>query len=123
MKAPRSRLFSYGVALLAVSAAVLLALALRRSEGQLAYPLSFAAVMASAWYGGLGPGLFAAVLVGIASAYFLISPTGSLKTDALTDLFHLGLFALAAILISRAQAKLHAARQRLEEQARRARLR
>ena len=113
MKSLRSRLLPYGVALVAASIAVLLALLLRHSEGKLAYPLSFTAVMASAWYGGLGPGLFAAVLVGFASIYFLFPPTHSFKVSDTGDLFRLGLFALAAVLVGSLQAKLHAARQRM----------
>src|SRR6476469_2582393 len=100
MKSHRSRLVPYGVALAAVSVAVLLALWLRHSEGKLEFPLSFAAVLVSAWYGGLGARLFAAVLVGIASIYFLFPPTGSFKVTGPRDLLHLGLFALAAIVIS-----------------------
>jgi K+-sensing histidine kinase KdpD len=118
MKIHRSRPYGYAVAVAIASAAVLLALLLRRSEGELAYPLSFAAVMASAWYGGLGPGLAAAILVGIASTALLFTHAGSLKANGPRELFHLGLFALAALLISRAQAMLQAARQQIEEQAR-----
>jgi K+-sensing histidine kinase KdpD len=117
MKALRSRLLPYGVALVAVSVAVLFALLLRRSAGQLAYPLSFAAVMGSAWYGGLGPGLFAAGMAGIASSYFLFSPMYSFNITDPQDLVRLGLFALAAVLIGSLQAKLKAARQQLEAQA------
>jgi K+-sensing histidine kinase KdpD len=115
MKVPRSRPYPYAVAVALASVAVLLALLLQRKEGQLAYPLSFAAVLASAWYGGLGPSLVAAILVGIASAALLFTHAGSLKSHGPRELFHLGLFALAALLISRAQAKLQAARQQMEE--------
>jgi K+-sensing histidine kinase KdpD len=115
MKVPRSRPYPYGVAAALASAAVLLTLLLQHKEGQLAYPLSFAAVLASAWYGGLGPGLGAAILVGIASTALFFMHAGSLKANGAREMFHLGLFALAALLIGRAQAKLQAARQQLEE--------
>ena len=84
--------------------------------GQLAYPLTFAAVMASAWYGGVGPGLFAAVIVGLASTYFLLPPIGSFSVTEPGDLLHLGLFALAAVVIGSLQARLQAARRRMEAQ-------
>ena len=42
-------------------------------------PLFFAAVALSAWFGGLGPGLLATLLAGLASAFFLFEPVYSLR--------------------------------------------
>src|SRR5262245_43312903 len=95
VKAVWSRLSSYGVAGVIVAAAILLAARLRHSQWQLAYPFTFAAVMASAWYGGVGPGLFAAVVAGLAGAYFLFPPAGSFSVTQPGDLLHLGLYALS----------------------------
>jgi K+-sensing histidine kinase KdpD len=111
----RRRLSTYGVALLAVSLAVLLAWLRLRSDRALIFPLSFAAVLVSAWYGGLGPGLFAAALAGIAGAYFFLPPLYSFTVTDPNELIHLGLFALGALLISSLNEKLRAAHQQLDE--------
>jgi PAS domain S-box-containing protein len=55
--------------------------------------------MVSAWYGGLGPGLLATALAGLASAYFLMPPASSVFVG-LDDLVQLTIFAFVAILIS-----------------------
>jgi len=114
MKLVGSRLWRYVVAGVSVAAAVLLAVRLRHSQGQLAYPFMFTAIMASAWYGGAGPGLFAAAAAGLASTYYLLPPFSSPRVTRLGDLLHLGLFALAAVLIGSLLAGLQAARRRLE---------
>jgi K+-sensing histidine kinase KdpD len=114
MKFLRSRLLPYGVALLLVLLAVLLALLLRRSEKQIVYPLSFVAVLASTWFGGLGPGLFAALLMAMAGLYYLLPPTGSFRDSDAGGFVRLWLVAGAAILVSFLHAKLQAARRRME---------
>jgi K+-sensing histidine kinase KdpD len=44
-------------------------------------PLFLAAVVVSAWYGGLGPGLLATALGLLGKAYFFMSPTRSLQVE------------------------------------------
>ncbi|HEY9847792.1 MAG TPA: DUF4118 domain-containing protein, partial [Candidatus Caenarcaniphilales bacterium] len=57
-KAKKSKLLQYGGALLAVGIAVILKLLLTPWIGQESpFLLFFAAVMVSAWFGGLGAGL------------------------------------------------------------------
>src|SRR5262245_48945526 len=69
--------------------------------------LFFAAVMVSAWYGGLGPGLLATGLSAVALDYFFLPPVYELGTG-LADSVRLGVFLLIAVLIS----SLNAARKR-----------
>jgi K+-sensing histidine kinase KdpD len=112
---PRRRFVAYGIALLAVLLAVLLAWLRVQSDRTLIFPLSFAAVLVSAWFGGLGPGLLAAGLAGVAGAYFLLPPLNSFAVTDPTELIHLGLFALGALLISSLNEKLRSAHQQLDE--------
>lgn len=72
LKLTRSRLQRYSVAVLTVVVALLLTQLLwRLIEPTLTlYPLFFAAVMVSSWYGGLGPGLLATALAALACIYF-----------------------------------------------------
>jgi PAS domain S-box-containing protein len=64
----------YGAAFVAVTAAMLLRRALWDVLGtDLAFLFLWPAVVASAWYGGLGPGLFATALSAAAAAYFLLA--------------------------------------------------
>ena len=63
-------------------------------------PLFFAAVLFSAWYGGMGPGLLATFLSGIATAYLLTSSL-AFSLSALGDhLLRLVVFTVVSILTS-----------------------
>ncbi len=65
-----SAVLRYGVAVSSVAAALIVTLLLRPDV--LISPLFFLAIMLSAWFGGLGPGLVAAALATSAIAYFLL---------------------------------------------------
>ncbi len=94
------RLLPYGVAPLSVA----LALGSTLSLGSLMRPtptqLFFVAVMVSAWYGGLGPGLLATALSTLAVNYFFIEPHFSLNVTNLGTIVQLAVFTMAALLIS-----------------------
>lgn len=80
-------------------------------------PVYLAAVMFSTWRGGLGAGLVATALSAVLGAFFFFPPAYSFKVYG-EDLLQLGVFTLAALVIS----SLSAARERalaLEQQARR----
>jgi PAS domain S-box-containing protein len=47
--------------------------------GQTVFPIFFAAVMFSSWFGGLGPGLLVSILAALLSVYFLLPPHYSLR--------------------------------------------
>src|SRR5918995_4643909 len=73
-----SPLLRYGVAVLAVGVAFALKLLLDPLIAQdVPFLLVFGAIMVSAWYGGLGPGLLATAAAGLATDYFFLSPKGS----------------------------------------------
>lgn len=103
----------YCVGVLAVASATLLTLGLWPLLKPHVTPLFFAAVMFSAWYGGLGPGLLSTMLSTLIITYF----SSTLPYGAIIDLaavLRLGVFGVVALSISSAYAQLHAAKQRSE---------
>jgi signal transduction histidine kinase len=106
----RSPLLRYVVSVITVAAALglnLLSWPLVRGTPS---SLFFAAVMVSAWYGGLGPGILATVLSALSLDYFFIAPVYSLEFD-LSAILRLSVFLAVALLTS----YLTAARKRAEE--------
>ncbi len=99
-----------------VAAALLLSLALQH---MFPYPflfLFFAAVMASAWFGGTGPGIFAVILSTLAVDYFFVPPLHSLAINA-TDITYF----LAFILCALAASWVSSSKRKSEEELREAR--
>jgi two-component system sensor kinase FixL len=90
--------------------------------GQSTEPIFFAAVMLSAWIGGLGPGLIATAISGYLSGYYyFLNPVGSIGFGW-DDLIRAIIFCLVAVLISsltslrkRAEADLQKANEQLED--------
>jgi len=98
----RFQIQRYSVAVVAVVLALLLMLLLDPwlAIAKTPFLLFFGAVMVSAWYGGLGPGLLATFLSALLSAYFFLSPIYySLDLD-LSNSVRLLLFVLQGILFS-----------------------
>jgi PAS domain S-box-containing protein len=87
----------YGLAVVSVTAAYILTLLLR-PDG-LVTPVFFLAIILSAWVGGIGPGMLAALLATVAVDYFFLDPLHSLKFD-LVHLPQLTVFFVSAALIS-----------------------
>lgn len=114
LKVTRSQWLHYSTAALSVVVALLLTQWLKPFIAPTISPLFFAAVMFSAWYGGLGSGLLATVLSVLASDYFLIPPFYALGRASGADLLQLLIFSLVALLISSLNASLRAAKQRAE---------
>jgi PAS domain S-box-containing protein len=112
--ATRSQVQRYGVAVLAVVLAILLMLLLNSwvAMTQSPFLMFFGAVMVSAWYGGMGAGLFATFLSALLSNYYFVYPTYSLALD-LSDSVRLSLFVLEGILISILCEALRTTNQRL----------
>jgi signal transduction histidine kinase/ActR/RegA family two-component response regulator len=98
------RLLHYGVGLGAVAVALGLNLVLWPLIQPAVSPLFFAAVMAAAWYGGLGPGLAATIVATAASAFFFMPPLYSLAIGY-DDVLRLVVFAMVAVFISWLNAK------------------
>jgi len=89
----------YGIALVCVAAALFSSLLLQRL---FPYPflfLFFAAVMASAWFGGTAPGLFAVLLSTVAVDYFFVPPFHSFAINA-TDTAYFVSFVVCALAAS-----------------------
>ena len=75
MKRSFDRPVRYGVAALVVGAAVGVKLLLDPLTAQdTPFLLILGAIMVSAWYGGLGPGLLATGLSALATDYFFLDP-------------------------------------------------
>ena len=115
----RSRLKRYGVAILAVLVALLLTQLLWHLHKITIYPLFLAAVMVSAWYGGLEPGLLATVLSALVCTYFYLPPLYSLAVSG-SNKVGLVQFLLVALVISFLNGALHSARRLAEINAREA---
>ena len=108
----------YGLSVLFVAMSTSVTLLLQSSV--LVTPLFFPAILLSAWFGGVGPGLLAALLATLALDYFFLAPTYSLDFDP-ADLPHLLVFFVSAVLVSswsaarkRAETSLQRARDELE---------
>jgi PAS domain S-box-containing protein len=72
------------------------------------------AVMVSAWFGGLGPGLLATALSAITADYFFLPPVGSFTGLVGVGFLPVVLFTLQGVLITLLAQALHSARQRAE---------
>jgi K+-sensing histidine kinase KdpD len=86
----------YGMAPCLVAAALVASLLLQRF---FPYPflfLFFAAVMASAWFGGMAPGIFAVLLSTLVVDYYFVRPLHSFTIDA-TDSAYFVAFVVCAV--------------------------
>jgi PAS domain S-box-containing protein len=101
----------YCLACASVAGALVVTLRLKPLLGESISPLFFAAVMLSAWYGGLGPGLLATALAGWASAYFFPDNPPGGAVFSWDDSIRLAVFLMVATLIS----SLTSLRQRAQE--------
>jgi PAS domain S-box-containing protein len=106
-----SPLLRYGVAVLVVGVALgtkLLLDPVIPQDGP--FLLLFGAVMVSAWYGGLGPGLLTTVFAGLVTDYFFLRPQGPFGLEAVPLL----VFFLEGTLVCLLTAALRTARRRAE---------
>ncbi|MBN3885884.1 MAG: PAS domain S-box protein [Nostoc sp.] len=111
----REQLLYYGVAFLAVALALRTTLLLNSYLTPTPAALFFAAVMVSAWYGGLGPGLLATVLSTLAINYFFFKPLYPQNITNLNIVVPLAVFMLTAGLISWLNESRRAAQRKAEE--------
>jgi signal transduction histidine kinase len=106
----------YATAILAVAVANVLRSVLHSFGDSGISPLFFAAVIFSAWFGGLGPGIVATVLSGIATAWALI-PQADTAAGFRDAVLRVLVFTVVAVLTS----SLHAALKRAAQASQRAR--
>src|SRR5215212_7666348 len=104
----------YGVAILAVGAAVLVKWWLDPLTVQdTPFLLILGAIVIGAWYGGLGPGLLATALSALAIDYLFLVPRVSFAAVG-PELLDLGAFVVEGILVCVLTASLRSARDRAE---------
>jgi PAS domain S-box-containing protein len=96
-----SWIMRYLPALLFVSTATGLKLiAFRDLERALPFTFFYAAIAASAWWGGFGPGLMATLVASLAARYFFLIPRYSLTVFSSINAARVSLFMLEGIFIS-----------------------
>jgi signal transduction histidine kinase len=117
MRSPLSKtLARYALAALAASVAALATHLLSGIADAGLTPLFFAAVLLSAWYGGLGPGLFCTVLSGVAAVFLLVHRYPLRRQGVEDHILRVLVFTTVALLTS----SLHGAMKRAAEASRRA---
>lgn len=105
----------YGFAVLVVGAAVLLRLTMFQLVPlKSPFLLLFAAVVLSAAYGGLGPGILATTAASVASEIFMTGWPDDLQELRSADRAQLGLFFVEGLILSLLGAMFHRARRRAE---------
>jgi PAS domain S-box-containing protein len=116
----RSIFLRYGLALLLAVSAAGMAWLIKSIIGGTTAPLFYAAVILSAWWGGLGPGLLATALDGYFCGLYMLNPVGS-PGFGYDDTLQLIMFLMVALLISsltslrkRAEAALQQSYDQLE---------
>ena len=107
----------YGVAALVVALAIGVRLLLLQPapNGSLPLLIFTLAVIASACYGGLGPGLLTTALSALAGAYLFVEPYHTLFIGGSTEQVRLVLFILIGALVSLLAQAMRTARRRTEE--------
>jgi PAS domain S-box-containing protein len=110
---------SYGVAVLSVTAALVVTLWMRTELGQSSTPIVamfLCAVMFSAWFSGIKPGLLAVALSLLALDYYFVNPIYSFAVE-IKEIPRLLVFALSALFVG----SLSVAQRNTAESLRRAR--
>ena len=115
-KRPYLPVVRYGVVFVAVTAVVLLRLALWPLLGS-DWPFLFLwpAVMCCAWYGGLGPGLLATLVSALAGRYFLLVPLHGLAPIRLADAIGICLYLALGTCLSLTFEGFQRASRKVEE--------
>jgi hypothetical protein len=99
MRTPKPTTFrGYGAAVQAVTAALIIARLLDIHAVTAPVSLFLCALMFSAWYGGVGPGLLVMVLSLLAFDYYFLTPISSLTLESY-EIPRLLIFALASVFV------------------------
>jgi C4-dicarboxylate-specific signal transduction histidine kinase len=102
----------YGLAVITVGAALIITRSLEQYTD--ITPLFYAAIVVSAWFGGMGPGLLAVVLAELAIDYFLVPPLYTLGLGPKPISFLL-VFGVLAVLTGWMSSKRRRAEEALRE--------
>jgi PAS domain S-box-containing protein len=111
----RAQILPYGVALLADAIALLVTWLFQPWLGSTCFALFYPAVMMSALSGGLGAGVFASILAGLATLYFFLPPSQSLILDAPADFLQLGMWLVVSLLITGLSSRYRRAQKGFEK--------
>jgi C4-dicarboxylate-specific signal transduction histidine kinase len=102
----------YGIAVVSVAVALLLTSALEKYTD--ITPLFYAAIVVSAWFGGMGPGLLAVVLAEVSIDYYFIEPYYTLRLGP-KHISFLVVFGFLAMLTSWMSSKRRKAEEALKQ--------
>lgn len=91
---------AYGFAICTILIALVLSTQIPAWQDRDILMFMLIAVIASTWYGGLGPGVAATFLGAVATMYLFLPPTYSFDVAAREDLLQVGAFVGVAIVIS-----------------------
>jgi PAS domain S-box-containing protein len=105
----------YGAAVAASCLVLLVRKLLPLKPGVGLYPLGFAAVLVSAWYGGRGPGLVALAVFALGIDYFFVPPVHTFTLSSKEDTVALLLFVVIAALVAHFTAARRTAEEALTE--------
>ena len=108
----KSWILRYGLAVATVGVALVITNSLERYTD--ITPLFYAAIVVTAWFGGMGPGLLAVVLASISLDYFFVEPLYTLDLEPKRISFLL-VFGLLAVLTSWMSSKRKQAEDDLRE--------
>src|SRR5678810_188934 len=102
----------YCLAVLSVAAALVITRSLARYTDHT--PLFYAAIVVSAWFGGMGPGLLAVILSELAIDYYFVPPLYSLRLGPKPISFMV-VFGVLAMLTSWMSSKRRQAEEGLKQ--------
>lgn len=94
-----STIARYGTAVLLVSGAILLTLAIWSLSEPLSSPLFLVAIVITAWRNGFGPGIFATLLSGISIDYFFVQPTFGFNWSDIIETSRLVIFTIEGFIL------------------------
>jgi PAS domain S-box-containing protein len=117
----RERVIRYAIAVALAVLALVIRGVLPIEEGRVPYVVAFSAIIASAWFGGRGPGLLSIAVSALGVAYFFIPPVRSLGIAEGHRLGHL-LFIVTAVVMVELTASRRIVQRSLRESEERFRL-
>jgi len=117
----RERVIRYGVAVALAMLALVIRGLLPIEEGRVPYLVALSAIIASAWFGGRGPGLLSTAVSAAGIGYFFIPPVHSLGVAEGHRLGHV-LFLVTAVVMVEFTASRRVAQRALQESEERFRL-
>ena len=89
----------YGVSLVVVIGSILINPYLTEHLHSSGLFIILAAIWFSAWYGGIGPGVFTTLVGALGIAYHLMEPRGSIGINSADDVLRLLLFVIISLAV------------------------